>query len=100
MSQPPIVPAVTLELTVPIVVSGAQVHALAVRRPTVADNLTAVRQGHAEKLLNVEEDLRLYASLTGLTPADLMQLDMADYLALQEIYANFLKRTQKTSAGQ
>ncbi|VVE35025.1 phage tail assembly protein [Pandoraea fibrosis] len=92
----PFQPFCTLELCLPIEVNGEPVQSLTVRRPTVRDNILAVKAGKAQNMVPAEEDLQLFAGLTGLTPPQLMQLDMADFLALQEIYANFLKRPPKS----
>ncbi|MCA8032023.1 phage tail assembly protein [Burkholderia arboris] len=96
----PFTRSVTIELVEPITVNGIEMTAITMRRPAVRDNIAAVKQGRAGNLLPAEEDLHLFASLTGLTPHDLLQLDMADFQQMQEEYANFLRRPSKTSGGQ
>ncbi len=75
-----------VKLQYPITVDGQEVTEIALRRPKVRDMLAV------EKLEGSEgaRELRLLANLAELPPETLEELDVADYQALQQVYAGFL----------
>ncbi len=75
-----------VKLQYPITVDGQEVTEIALRRPKVRDMLAV------EKLEGSDgaRELRLLANLAELPPETLEELDVADYQALQQVYAGFL----------
>jgi hypothetical protein len=76
----------TIKLDYPIKADGREVKELTMRRPKVKDQLLSDRAGASD----AEKELTLFAHLTALAPADLHELDMTDYIKLQEAYRSFL----------
>lgn len=75
-----------LTLAYPVKVGGQEIKTIEMRRPKVGDMLVAQKDRGSD----AENELALFASLTGHSPDTLRELDMADYLKLQEIYRSFL----------
>src|SRR5450830_123145 len=92
--------AVQIDLIKPLIINGVQVLVLQMRRPVLVNQIAMRKQSAAQKWTGEEEDIFMYASLCGVTPADLMQLDMADYLELCRVYGNFLQRPSKSLQPQ
>lgn len=88
---------VIIDLVQPIRINGVEVNSLSMRRPTMLDQIAMRKSSVAQKMLGEEEDLQMYAGLCGVTPKDLLQLDMADYIELGRVYGNFLQRPQKNA---
>ncbi len=76
----------TITLQYPITVDGVVIEKLHVRRPLVRDRLIAEKISGSE----VEKEIRLIANLCEMAPAHIEQMDMADYVKLQECLASFL----------
>ena len=76
-----------IKLEFPIKVAGATVDAVRLRRPTVKDLIAADSIGGDNA---ARKELAVFASLSGLAPADLESLDLKDYRKLQEAYSSFL----------
>ncbi len=83
-----------IELTYPIEIDGQTISELDIRRPKVRDMLAADAGGS-----DAEKELRLFANLCEQTPAAIEQLDMADYLKLQETYQGFLSSGPATAGN-
>jgi hypothetical protein len=77
---------VKITLRFPIKVDGRETSELLMRRPKVRDMMLSDRP----KASDAEKELALFASLVGISPDDMQELDMADYLTLQETYRDFL----------
>lgn len=92
--------AVQIDLVKPLIIRGVQVSVLHMRRPVLINQIAMRKQSAVNKWTGEEEDIFMYASLCGVTPADLMHLDMADYLELCRVYGNFLQRPPKNSPEQ
>ncbi len=75
-----------VELQYPINVSGAEISVLRLRRPTVRDRLFSEKASGTE----IDKEIRFIANLCDLAPSDIEQLDMADYVNVQEVLAGFL----------
>jgi hypothetical protein len=90
---------VTIALTTPIKVSGVDVNVLQMRRPTMAQQIAARMASRDTKMVAEQEDLHMFASLCSVQPNELLALDMADYLHMVEVFANFLKRPPMKSAN-
>jgi len=75
-----------VKLQHPITVDGQEITRITLRRPKVRDMLAV------EKLEGSEgaRELRLLANLADVAPDVLEELDLADYQALQKVYAGFL----------
>ncbi len=76
----------TIKLQYPITVDGAAINNINLRRPLVRDRLIAEKASGNE----VEKEIRLIANLCEMAPDHIEQLDMADYVKLQECLAGFL----------
>lgn len=76
--------AVTLKHTV--VVDGSTYTSLTLRRPKVRDLLHAAKQGGTA----AEQEVLQFASLAGVPPKVIEELDVADYLAVQKQVQAFL----------
>ncbi|MEW6490370.1 MAG: phage tail assembly protein [Thermodesulfobacteriota bacterium] len=76
----------TLKLDHPVTVDGVEVTELRVRRPKVRDRLAVEKGGGSD----AEKEHRLLANLAEVTPKTLEELDLADYLRLQEVLQGFL----------
>ncbi|MCP3968429.1 MAG: phage tail assembly protein [Lentisphaerae bacterium] len=74
-----------LTLDYPIEIDSQQVLELEMRRPTVGDYLAMDKMSGSD----AEKELKLMASLCQQSPDDLMNLDMGDYLKLQEKLKSF-----------
>jgi phage terminase small subunit len=77
---------VKISLKHPVKVDGRETTELSMRRPKVRDMMLSDRP----KVSDAEKELTLFASLLGISPDDLQELDMADYLTIQETYRGFL----------
>ena len=82
-----------IDLEYSIKASGTEVKALHMRRPKCRDLLAVEKEGGTD----AEQEFRLFANLTETAPEELRELDMVDYIKLQEVYAGFLSPGQKTS---
>lgn len=76
----------TIALDYPLNLDGRQVAELTMRRPKVKD------QRNADKAASDDagKELQLFASLTGMNPEDLEEMDLSDYTKLQNAYSGFL----------
>lgn len=63
-----------------------EVTALAMREPTVADQLA----GQESKDSDARAELNLFANLCELTPDDMKRLPLRDYFRVQAAYSGFL----------
>jgi hypothetical protein len=75
----------TITLDYPIDFEGGKLAEVKVRRPKVSD-VTAARKGKKDE---AEQEVALIATLTGLPPAAIEELDLADYKKLQEVLSGF-----------
>ncbi len=76
----------TIPLKYPTTLDGAEVTSITLRRPLVRDRLAAEKASGNE----VEKEIYLLANLAEMAPDQIEQLDMADYVKLQECLAGFL----------
>ncbi len=76
----------TLDLQYPITNNGEECNQLCIRRPSVRDLLVSERAKGNE----IEKEIRLIANLCEVAPEQIEQLDMADYMKLQETLTSFL----------
>jgi hypothetical protein len=84
----------TIKLEYPIT-SGAQlVQEITLRRPKVKDTLAAQKVAGSQ----AEQEIRLVANLAGLTPAEIEELDAADYARVQAVLSRFFSPTPRNSA--
>ncbi|MCP4103428.1 MAG: phage tail assembly protein [Lentisphaerae bacterium] len=74
-----------LTLDYPLDINGQTVLELDIRRPMVGDYLAMDKTTGSD----AEKELKLMASLCQQSPEDLMNLDMGDYLKLQEKLKSF-----------
>ena len=72
---------------------GAKIDSLTMRRPKVRDLLAAERQGGTD----ADREMRLFSNLCEVSPDCISDMDMSDYLRLQEVYKGFLPSTQQGS---
>lgn len=76
----------TVPLKHPITVDGADYVRLQVRRPKVRDLLHAAKLGGTD----AEQEVNQFATLAGVAPKVIEELDLVDYKALQETVQAFL----------
>lgn len=77
----------TIDLTVPVTVAGAEVSSLKMRFPTVKDKEMADR-AHPEDAGEAEKFM--LAQMTGLAPDDLSAMHLGDYRSLQIALGKFM----------
>ena len=75
----------TVELMFPVEQDGLAVDKLVMRRPKVRDSRDAARGGGSD----ADVELRQFANLCEVSPELLEDLDMADYIKLQEAFRGF-----------
>ena len=85
----------TITLSFPVETEGEKVTELKMRRPKVRDMLAADAGGS-----DAQKELRLFANLCEVTPKTIENLDMADYLKVQEVYSGFLSSAPATSGNR
>jgi hypothetical protein len=78
-------PTTQIDLDYPIEVDGVQVSSLAMRRPTVADQL-AFEDG---KGTEARRTVSMMANLCDVPPASIQQLDVVDFAKLAETLKGF-----------
>jgi hypothetical protein len=84
----------TIKLDFPIT-SGAQlIQEITLRRPKVKDTLAAQKASGSQ----AEQEIRLVANLASLTPAEIEELDAADYARVQAVLARFFSPAPRNSA--
>ncbi len=76
-----------ITLARPYTRQGNTLSELTMRRPKLKDHIVASKASDVE----LEGEAALFASLCGVTPEDLSEMDMADYKRLQAVYRDFLK---------
>lgn len=75
--------SVVVELKKPIKVNGVEVNRLALREPTLGDELNCLRQAGDDR---AKYELIMFANLVECAPEDLHALTLRDYKALQQAY--------------
>ena len=81
------------KLDYPVTVDGDKITALDMRRAKVRDQLIAEKSGDTES----EQEVALFANLCEVTPETIKELDIADYVKLQEVYKGFLSSPRKSA---
>lgn len=76
---------VDIELSRPIEIDGAQVTALRMREPTVADQLLLDEM----KGSDATKEVTLVANLCEVTPDDIKRLTLRDYRKVQKAFSGF-----------
>lgn len=77
----------TIPLSKAISVDGANVKALTMREPTVADQLAADAAGGTDSA----KELAMFANLCGVAPQQLHGMGLRDYKKVQAVYLGFLE---------
>lgn len=75
-----------IDLKYPVTFNGQEYRRLSMRRPMVRDILAADKAAAGD----AEREIRLFASLCEVPTEVIEQMDMADYVSLQEVYSGFL----------
>ena len=75
-----------IKLSYPIEYNALPISEIAVRRPTVGDNLAAQKSAGSD----AEREIRLIANLCELPPEAIQLLDMSDYASIQKVLSGFL----------
>lgn len=83
----------TVKLEHPIQLEGGELAEITIRRPKVRDARDA-RTKHANP---ADQEIALLAKLSGLPPAAIEDLDMADYAKLQEVLTGFFGSSETTA---
>ena len=83
-------------LKYPIMVDGRRLEQITLRRPKVKDQLAAEKTSGSDSA----REVALLANLGSLTPADIEELDMFDYSAVQEELRGFFsQKPEKSGRG-
>ena len=82
-----------LVLDVPIIVDGAEVREVTIRRPKVRDQM----MNHTGGEMTPEGTGHMMANLMGLKYDDVLEMDLGDYLRAQEVYNAFLPQGARPS---
>lgn len=77
-----------IKLENPIKIDGVLVHEISLRRPKVRDLLVASKKDVNES----EREVNLIANLAEVPAETIQDLDMRDYLKIQEVLKDFLVR--------
>lgn len=75
-----------VELKHPVTLDGLTCDHLDLRRPKVRDQLHAEKSAGSDS----EKEIAMFASLAGVAPKLIEELDMADYVAIQKVVKGFL----------
>lgn len=75
--------------------AGVRVESLTMRRAKVRDIRAAGRHGDSKE----EQEVALFAILTGYTPEDFDAMDWADYLALQDSFRALVAGCENAETG-
>ena len=76
----------TVTLDFPIMVDGAEVKRLTMRRAKIRDRRLVSKQGGD----SVDQEIRLFSILCDIPEDALNEMDETDYLKLQGVYTSFL----------
>lgn len=88
-----------ITLNVPLEVSGVMTSRLEMRRPKLKDRREADRQfGNSREKAEEKEEF-MFCNLTDLTPDELNEIDLDDYVRLQRAFQGFLSSAPKRSLG-
>jgi hypothetical protein len=82
-----------VKLNEPIKVDGVLIHELSLRRPKVRDLLIANRKDVSES----EREVNLIANLAEISAEAIKDLDVRDYLKIQDVLKDFLSLTTQES---
>lgn len=85
MTKMPATHRVTIELSYPITIDGTEVRSLSIRRPKVSDILYISQSPKSD----TEKEVELLSNLCEITQDNMGDLDITDYVKLQEQYINF-----------
>ena len=77
---------VDVELSRPMVIDGAQVKALRMREPTVADQLASEEMNGSDSA----KEIAMLANLCEVSPDDIKRLTLKDYKKLQAAFLGFI----------
>lgn len=77
---------VDVELSRPMVIDGAQVKALRMREPTVADQLASEEMKGSDSA----KEIAVLANLCEVSPDDIKRLTLKDYKKLQAAFLGFI----------
>ena len=77
---------IDVELSRPMTIDGAQVKALRMREPTVADQLASEEMKGSDSA----KEIAMLANLCEVSPDDIKRLTLKDYKKLQAAFLGFL----------
>lgn len=78
--------SLTITLSKPLEVNGAQLQELTMREPTVDDQVAS----NEVRGSDVVKETTLFANLCEIPPNDLRRLKLRDYMRLQAAFGNFI----------
>lgn len=79
-----------IQLETPIKIDGVEVHEISLRGPKVRDLLVSDKKNISES----EREINLIANLAEVSPEAIQELDLCDYLKIQEWLKDFLSPNQ------
>lgn len=80
----------TITLHVPITLGGVETKTLTMRRPKVRDQMNH----HSDGRMTAEGTMAMYADLCGISPEEMYELDLLDYLEVGDVYDSFLEKPE------
>jgi hypothetical protein len=75
-----------IKLLNPVKIDGVEVHELSLRRPKVRDLIAAGKKNVSES----EREVNLVANLAEVSPEIIQDLDLSDYMKIQDWLKDFL----------
>jgi hypothetical protein len=82
-----------IKLDYPIKIDGATVNEISLRRPTVKDMRVARTSGKSD----ADQEVSLIANLAQIAPADVDNLDIADFVKVQAALKDFFGLSETTA---
>lgn len=82
-----------IKLDHPVTVEGREITEIELRRPKVREARDA-RKKHKDP---ADQEIELVSQLSGLPPAAIEELDIADYSKIQEVLAGFFGSSETTA---
>jgi hypothetical protein len=83
-----------ITLQFPVKANGVLLTELTIRRPKVKDRLAAAKAAASED----EQEIYLIATLAGIAPSDVHEMDLLDYETAQDALLGFMGRSRSTSS--
>jgi hypothetical protein len=90
--------AAKITLQFPITLSGVATDTVTMRRPKVRDRLEADNMFGAGQ--EGQREMHFFTSLTELAPEELGEIDLGDYVRMQQVFSGFLPSQHRRRSGE